>query len=164
MSGNFEIVTASAEETEALGARLARLLPAGVVVALYGDLATGKTCMVRGMAAWFAGGEPVHSPTFTLVNQYRHGGGPVLYHLDLYRLSGPDELADLGYEELFEPDGVCVVEWAERAGMLLPKAHLAVRLSHAGGDRRRLVFEDLGVMPEGWRGVLGDGPREGEGD
>ena len=56
-------------------------------------LAIASPAHASSMAAWFAGGEPVHSPTFTLVNQYRHGGGPVLYHLDLYRLSGPDELA-----------------------------------------------------------------------
>ena len=102
----LELITRDPNVTERLGCALAGLLPAGAVVALFGDLATGKTCLVRGMAAHFAGGAPVHSPTFTLVNQY--GADPALYHLDLYRLGGPEELADLGYEELFEPDGVCV--------------------------------------------------------
>ena len=148
----LERITHTPEETERLGRALAEMLPDGTVVALFGDLATGKTCLVRGMAAYFAGDAPVHSPTFTLVNQY--GVDPALYHLDLYRLGGPEELADLGYEELFEPEGVCVVEWAERAGVLLPVRRLDVRLYHAGGDARRLVFEDAGVMPAGWEQAL----------
>lgn len=104
--------TNSPEETERLGYALAGVLPLGAVVALRGELASGKTCLVRGMAARCARGTPIHSPTFTLVNQYP--GSPTLYHLDLYRLS-TEEVADLGYEELFEPDGIAVVEWAERA-------------------------------------------------
>ena len=148
----LELITHTPDTTERLGRTLAGLLPEGVVVALFGDLATGKTCLVRGMAAHHADGAPVHSPTFTLVNQY--GADPALYHLDLYRLGGPEELADLGYEELFEPDGVCVVEWAERAGVLLPPKRLDVHLFHAGGDARRLVFDDRGVMPAGWEQAL----------
>ena len=148
----LELITYTPDVTERLGCALAGLLPDGTVVALFGDLATGKTCLVRGMAVHYAGGAPVHSPTFTLVNQY--GEDPALYHLDLYRLGGPEELADLGYEELFEPDGVCVVEWAERAGVLLPSQRLEVHLFHEGGDARRLVFDDRGVMPEGWELAL----------
>lgn len=148
----FERTTHSPSETEALGRTLAALLPRGAVVALFGDLATGKTCLVRGMTAHFAGEAPIHSPTFTLVNQY--GRDFPLYHLDLYRLGGPEELADLGYEELFEPDGVCVIEWAERAGQLLPKQRLDIFLSHAGGDARLLRARDAGLLPEGWESVL----------
>ncbi len=148
----LELVTHTPDTTEQLGRTLAALLPEGTVVALFGDLATGKTCLVRGMAAHYTGGAPVHSPTFTLVNQY--GVSPALFHLDLYRLGGPEELADLGYEELFEPDGVCVVEWAERAGMLLPPKRLDVHLFHAGGDARRMLFDDRGMMPEGWERAL----------
>ena len=144
--------TSSPGETEALGRALAGLLPRGCVLALRGDLATGKTCLVRGMAARFADTAPVHSPTFTLVNQY--GADPVLYHLDLYRLAGPEELADLGYEELFDSDGVCVVEWAERADGLLPEARVDIDLVHAGGDRRRLTITNRGVLPPGWADAL----------
>lgn len=151
MPDRYECLTHSPEETERLGTRLARLLPQGAVVALRGDLAAGKTCLVRGMAACFAEGTAIHSPTFTLVNEY--GDMRKLYHLDLYRLS-TDEVADLGYEELFESDGVTAIEWAERAEPLLPRRRLDVYLSHAGGDRRRLVFENLGVMPDGWERVL----------
>jgi tRNA threonylcarbamoyladenosine biosynthesis protein TsaE len=145
----FETTTHSPEETEQLGEALAGLLPPGTVVALYGDLAAGKTCLVRGMARRDAAGEPVHSPTFTLVNEYGTEGR--FHHLDLYRLSCADELADIGYEDLFDGDGICAVEWAERAEGLLPMRHVAVHLEHAGGDQRRIVIEDNGLLPENWR-------------
>lgn len=147
MEMTFE--THSPEQTESIGYLLGKLVPGGTLVALEGDLAAGKTCLVRGMARYFAQGAPVHSPTFTLVNQY--GSETPLYHLDLYRLSGPDELADLGYEELFDSDGVCVVEWAERAEGLLPDAHLQIKLAHGGGDRRLFQLFNHGVpLPEDW--------------
>lgn len=139
----FSFETSSPEQTEEAGFILAGLLSKGTLVALHGDLAAGKTCFVRGMARCFAQHAPVHSPTFTLVNQY--GSDMPLYHLDLYRLGGPDELADLGYEEVFDSEGVCVVEWAERAGDLLPAQRIDIYLSHAGGDQRRLEFNSLGV-------------------
>jgi tRNA threonylcarbamoyladenosine biosynthesis protein TsaE len=132
-----------------VGEALAELLPAEAVVALRGDLASGKTCLVRGMAARFVPRQDVTSPTFTLVNVY--GREPSLYHLDLYRLSHPAELAELGYEELFEPDGLTVVEWAERAEGLLPATRLDIALEHAGGDTRRLTFTDRGLLgAKGW--------------
>lgn len=142
------LTTSSPDETEQLGAWLADTLPDGSVVALRGDLATGKTCCVRGMARSFGSTEIVHSPTFTLVNEY--GDERRLYHLDLYRLAGPEEVADLGYEELFEPDGICVVEWAERAGGLLPGRRLDIGLAHGGGDRRVITLENHGLLPDGW--------------
>lgn len=146
------LITASPTDTERLGFELARLLPRGTVVALQGDLAAGKTCLVRGMAGHFGHIEPVASPTFTIVNQY--GTLAPLYHLDLYRLEGLDEVLDLGYEELFEPDGVTVIEWAERALPLLPERRVDVLLEHAGGDKRRITVRNLGVLPEGWQASL----------
>jgi tRNA threonylcarbamoyladenosine biosynthesis protein TsaE len=144
--------TTSPEQTEALGAALLRLLPPGSLVALRGDLASGKTCLVRGMASALTTHEAVHSPTFTLVNQY--GTRHPLYHLDLYRLNGPDELADLGYEELFDSTGVCVIEWAERAEAILPPQRLDITLSHVDEHTRELVFENHGMLGEGWEGHL----------
>jgi len=135
--------TNSPEQTEAVGQILAEHLPTGTLVALFGDLATGKTCLVRGMARYAGVGAPVHSPTFTLVNQY--GDERPLYHLDLYRLGGPEMLADLGYEEIFDDEGLCVVEWAERAEGLLPPAYVEIRLTHGGGDLRNLVLESHGI-------------------
>lgn len=152
MTGTLDWTTRSPEETEALGAALAGLLPLGALVALRGELASGKTCFIRGMARRFTRGEAVHSPTFTLVNEY--GAGPKLYHLDLYRLTA-EEVADLGYEELFEPeDAVTVVEWAERAELLLPPRRLDVHFAHAGGDTRALRFHDRGLLPPGWQDAL----------
>ena len=145
------IVTQAPDQTEALGKALARLLPAKALVTLRGDLATGKTCLVRGMASHFVGNTPVTSPTFTLVNEY--GDSPRLYHLDLYRLDIQGVL-DLGYEELFDPDGVTVVEWAERAEGLFPPKRLDVLLAHAGRDMRELTFIDHGLLPQGWEAAL----------
>lgn len=148
----LQLETAAPAETERLGRELAALLPDGTVISLRGDLAAGKTCLVRGMAQAMAGEAAVHSPTFTLVNEYR--GTRRLYHLDLYRLGGPDEVADLGYEELFEPDGICAVEWAERAGKLLPPRRVDVLMEHAGGDRRRITLENYGLLAPGWTARL----------
>lgn len=142
----------SPQRTERFGAILASILPPGAVVALFGDLATGKTCLVRGMARALAGDEPIHSPTFTLVNQY--GAPPVLYHLDLYRLSGEAELAELGYEELFDSDLCCVIEWAERAEGVLPAQRVDIHLSHAGGDKRQLELRNNGLLSDGWQDQL----------
>jgi len=144
--------THSPEQTEALGFALADLLPFGAVVALRGELASGKTCLVRGMAARIAPEAHVSSPTFTLVNQY--GEDPKLYHVDLYRLTGPGEVVDLGYEELFDPDGICVIEWAERAEALLPERRLDVVLEHAGEDRRRITLDDRGLLGPEWPEAL----------
>lgn len=140
--------TTSPEGTEALGAALARMLPMGSLVALRGDLASGKTCLVRGMAAVIEPGEGIASPTFTLVNQY--GNEKPLYHLDLYRLECADELADLGYEELFDSNGICVVEWAERAEGMLPPRRVDIALTHVDEWTRELRIEDRGVLGEGW--------------
>jgi tRNA threonylcarbamoyladenosine biosynthesis protein TsaE len=144
--------TRSTAETEALAQRLAQLLPRGAVVALRGELASGKTCFVRGMASHLAPGALVHSPTFTLVNEY--GCEVKLFHLDLYRLSGLEEIADLGYEELFEPNGVCVIEWAERAERLLPARRVDVFLEHAGPGTRRIAFYNHNILPENWEEYL----------
>ncbi len=149
---SIEVITNSPEETEALGERMGRLLPMGAAVALYGDLAVGKTCLTRGMAAHFGGTAAVHSPTFTLVNEY--GKDQVLYHLDLYRLGAEEELLSLGYEDIIESEGVCAIEWADRAPGLLPKRRLDVFMEHAGGDARRLRFVDRGVMPDRWKDAL----------
>lgn len=150
---DFKVVTRAESETEALGFVLAQLMrPVGGVVALRGDLAAGKTCFVRGMARAFDDGGHVHSPTFTLVNEYGHHYK--LFHLDLYRLAGPRELIDLGYEEIFDGPQVTAVEWAERAGDLLPRKRIEVALAHAGGDARSIAVSDHGVLPSGWQDAL----------
>jgi tRNA threonylcarbamoyladenosine biosynthesis protein TsaE len=141
------IETASPEETEGLGRAVAAMMPHGVV-ALRGDLAAGKTCFVRGMAQCFGASPMVHSPTFTLINEY--GQHKKLFHFDLYRLSGPYEVEDLGATELFASGALCAVEWADRAEVLLPALRLDVQFEHAGDDRRRVTFINCGALPPGW--------------
>lgn len=145
-------LSGSPEDTERFGEALARLASPGTVFALRGELASGKTCLVRGMARHLAAGQATHSPTFTLVNEY--GAGPDLYHLDLYRLSGPEELADLGYEELFGGSAMCAVEWADRAEILLPPQRVDVTLGHVAGDQRRIECVNRGVLRTGWAEAL----------
>ncbi|GIV57997.1 MAG: tRNA (adenosine(37)-N6)-threonylcarbamoyltransferase complex ATPase subunit type 1 TsaE [Bacteroidetes bacterium] len=131
--------TASPEETRALGTRLGAVLGPGDVVALYGDLGAGKTHLVKGIAAAHGvPGEAVSSPTFTLVNVYPGRTCP-LYHLDAYRIRHLDELFEMGIDEYLYGDGLCLVEWPERLGPLLPEATLRLHLTHLGGDRRRIA-------------------------
>lgn len=156
----FEAISPSPAATERLGRALARMLPRGSTVALYGDLATGKTCLVRGMTAHFSGKPEAHSPTFTLINEYH--GDPTLYHIDLYRLASAEEAAALGCEEIFDSQQVCAVEWAERAESLLPDACIRVALYHAGGDQRGIHITDCGLLPGGWETVLHDALNEND--
>lgn len=130
------IVTTSEEETAAVGERLAERLGPGDVILLFGDLGSGKTAFVRGLARGLGAAETdVSSPTFTLVQEY--AGRVTLYHVDLYRLE-PKEVEELGLEELISGDGVVAIEWADRWHGR-PDDVVEVRLEHAGEDRRRIV-------------------------
>ncbi len=149
LTDELKIQTTSPQETEQAGEILAALLPRGAVVTLQGDLATGKTCLVRGMARYFCAEEHVHSPTFTLCNEY--GDNPTLYHLDLYRLSGPEEVLDLGYAEWMDSEDICVIEWAERAEGLLPEKRMDIFLAHGGEDIRILHWVNRGLLTAGWQ-------------
>ena len=152
MNESITITNQSADDTERLVERLSAMLPRGAVVTLRGDLAAGKTCLVRGMARRFQANETVASPTFTIVNQY--GDDLKLYHIDLYRMADLAEVADLGYDELFDPDGITAIEWAERAEGLLPDKRIDIVLEHAGEDCRRITITDTGVLPNGWQTQL----------
>jgi tRNA threonylcarbamoyladenosine biosynthesis protein TsaE len=135
------LVTESEAETIALGRQLARDLSPGDVVLLEGVLGAGKTAFARGLAAGLGvPEEEVRSPTFTLVNPYR-GRIPV-YHVDLYRIAKPEELDELGLEDVFGGNGVAVVEWAERLGAWRPERAVVVRLEDRGGSRRAIDIED----------------------
>ena len=129
------VTTASAEETEAVAARLARRLERGDVVTISGELGSGKTTFVRGACRALGIAAPVTSPTFTIGHRYR--GTIDVSHLDLFRFSGvsPAEWGDL--EPYFE-DAVVFVEWPEAGIDALPPARVTVRLEHAGGDDRRI--------------------------
>ena len=109
----MEFISHSPAETESLGEKFGRAARRGWVIALSGDLGAGKTQFVRGVARGLGGAGRVHSPTFTLVNEY--GGGRLqLFHLDLYRLETAKQILSAGIEEYLSPDGVSVIEWAER--------------------------------------------------
>lgn len=130
------------DATFAAGERLGRAVRPGTCVALIGDLGAGKTLFAKGVGAGL-GISRVQSPTFILV-QTHPGGRVPLWHADLYRLSDPDELEQLGLDEVLEADGVVLVEWADRFPDVLPVDHLEVRLTPEGEGRR---IEVLGHGP-----------------
>jgi tRNA threonylcarbamoyladenosine biosynthesis protein TsaE len=136
----MQVISHCVEETEALAARLAPLLGAGAVLALWGGLGAGKTAFVRGLARGLGVQGRVSSPTFTLMHEHR--GRLPLYHFDLYRLEHGG-LEDLGADDWFYGGGVCAVEWPGYAGALLPEARLDITLEHEG-DLRRITLEAQG--------------------
>jgi tRNA threonylcarbamoyladenosine biosynthesis protein TsaE len=127
-------VTSSAAETIELGRAIASGLRAGDVVAFYGDLGAGKTTMIKGIAAGLDVADVVKSPSFVIVTEYV-GRLPV-YHLDLYRLSEKSDFESIGLDSYLEGDGVCLIEWAERAEKVLPDRAIRVRMSVEGSGRR----------------------------
>ena len=131
-------ITNTPEETEALGARLARALEPGAVVAFTGDLGAGKTAFVRGLARGLGIRDRVTSPTFTIVNEYEGGRLP-LFHFDLYRLGSADELFDIGWEDYLARGGVCAVEWSERMEELLEPGTIRVDLRRGEDEDRRVI-------------------------
>ena len=108
----MQITTHSADETQALGQKLASRLAPGDVIAYFGDLGAGKTAFTRGLAQGLGITDPVTSPTYTIANEYLSGRIP-LFHFDMYRLSSSDELFDIGWEDYLSRGGVCAVEWSE---------------------------------------------------
>jgi tRNA threonylcarbamoyladenosine biosynthesis protein TsaE len=135
--------TASEEETVALGERLARALPPHGVVLLTGNLGAGKTMLAKGIVSGLgaAPAEEVSSPTFTLIHEYGNGR---VYHVDLYRLEEPRELATLGLDELFDRDAMVLIEWGERFGRFLPAQRTEIRIRAVDRDEREIeVTESL---------------------
>jgi tRNA threonylcarbamoyladenosine biosynthesis protein TsaE len=138
-----ERTTASAAETEALGAELARRLKAGDVVTVSGELGTGKTTFVRGAARALGVAEPVSSPTFTI--GHRYDASPPVAHLDLYRISGLDS-EEWGDLEPYFDGTVAFVEWPEHGGDWLPRARILVTLKHVDESHRSVrIDSDLGL-------------------
>jgi tRNA threonylcarbamoyladenosine biosynthesis protein TsaE len=128
----------SVQETIQFGTRLGQHLTGGEVLALTGDLGTGKTVLTRGIALGL--GIPmdrISSPTFTLVQEYT--GSIPLIHVDLYRLERPNDIFTLGLEEYFTPSTIVVIEWAERFPQILPSDHIAIRLEHGETEDIRLL-------------------------
>ena len=135
-----DIITESEQETVALGAAMAQQLVPGNVIGLFGELGTGKTKFVSGVCEGLAVADNVTSPSFTLLNQY-NGKMPV-YHFDFYRMVDNAELRELGVEEFFYGDGVCLIEWADRIAEWLPEKRIDVFLEcffESGQEQKRKI-------------------------
>jgi tRNA threonylcarbamoyladenosine biosynthesis protein TsaE len=136
--------TSSSDETKRIAASIGKSLKPGDNVILQGNLGSGKTTFVQGLAHGMGVSMPVTSPTFTLVHEYP-AQGPKLIHVDPYRLENPEQIVELGFDEWLEQDGVLVVEWAERLGHLTPDEYLLVKLEILGDDERRITLEPHGT-------------------
>ena len=134
-----KIETNSPGETERIASDLAKSLPKGSVVALYGDLGAGKTVFARGFARGLGITEPLSSPTFTIVQEYPVPGGGNLYHLDLYGIDNSDAALAFGVDEfLNDPDARVLLEWPERIEDLLPEGTIRISIRHAGEEKREI--------------------------
>ena len=127
---------ASEKETEQIGEQIGRTAKPGTVIALIGDLGTGKTTLTKSIARGLGVTETVTSPTFTIIREYRSGRLP-LYHFDVYRIADPEEMYELGYEEYFYGDGVCVVEWADIIEELLPEDAMIIYIERGAAEEER---------------------------
>ena len=137
----LKLISDSREQTLETGRIIGSVLERGDIVALIGELGSGKTCLTQGLAQGLGVAEnvPVVSPTFTLINEYP--GRLPLVHLDVYRLSGPRDLEDMGYEEYFYGGGVIVIEWAEKIRDVLPDRTLFVCMRYVDENTREMVLE-----------------------
>ena len=143
----MDYISHSEAETEALGRRLASALSPGAVVAYRGDLGMGKTAFTRGLAQGLGYQGRVTSPTFTIVNEYEGTGMP-LFHFDMYRLEGAEDLFDIGWEDYLDRGGVCAVEWSERVEEALPEDAVTVSFSRCPEDEnwRAIAMEGVGPV------------------
>jgi len=142
-TNRFVYISQSPEETKNLGKKLGKLLQEGDLLALNGDLGAGKTCLIQGIAVGLNSRDHVSSPSFSIIKEY--SGDKPIYHFDLYRLTQPEELETLGYEEYFYGNGVTLIEWAEKIKHYLPESRLLIRIKM--GEHylsRKIVFEPSG--------------------
>lgn len=130
--------SSSPEETGEIGRSLAKNLSPGSIVSFFGDLGAGKTTLIKSLTAELAGIDPheVSSPTFTYLHIYE--GKCPIYHFDLYRLENANAFLERGFDEYFDADGICLIEWAERIEPILPKHTLRIEIKHSGENNRTL--------------------------
>lgn len=150
-ANELDFISHGPPQTERVGQRLGELLRQGDLLLLVGTFGVGKTHLVKGVARGLGCAELVTSPSFVLVNEYRAGAAHramPIYHVDLYRIAEEGELATIGLEELWAGDGVCLIEWPERAQAILPGDHLAVFIEHLSETKRRIR-----LVPHGRRSV-----------
>ena len=138
--------TFSETETRAFGESLGKTAKPGTVYTLTGDLGVGKTVLTQGFAKGLGVTEYVNSPTFTIVQEYEDGRLP-FYHFDVYRIGDIEEMEEIGYEDYFYGEGVCLIEWAELIEELLPEKRMALRIEknlEKGFEYRRITVEEIG--------------------
>ena len=135
------LFTNTPEETQRFGQELAGELQPGTVIALIGDLGSGKTCLTQGICMGLGVQDYVTSPSFTLINEY-DGRLPV-YHFDFYRINTPEEAFDLGCDEYFYGEGVCIIEWAEKVESFLPENRIEIRIKRIGETKREFKTNRL---------------------
>lgn len=142
---SLELMSDSPTRTRWLGARLGELLTGGEVICLEGDLGTGKTTLTQGIGHGLGISQPIISPTFTLIREYTSPAGrPSLYHIDFYRLDRAQEFTALGLDDYLYGEGVCVIEWAEKAAMLLPIERLWITMNYVSQGARHLLLVAAG--------------------
>lgn len=132
-----KIVIKNEEETKKFGEKLCEKLTAGSIVALTGDLGTGKTTLTKAIAAGLGVTDVITSPTFNIVKQYDSGRLP-LYHFDVYRIGDVDEMYEIGYEEYFFGDGVCVIEWADLIEEIIPDDAVRIEIGYGEKEGERI--------------------------
>lgn len=142
-NSEIRIITCSADETFALGLNIGGKLKEGDILALSGELGSGKTCFTGGIARGLGVSKDyeITSPTFTLINEYP--ARVKLYHFDIYRLGGPSDLDDLGCEEYFSGSGVVVIEWAEKISKIIPATAIFINFEYLDENKREIVIKGL---------------------
>lgn len=146
LAGRGHLALTEAELTE-WGERFGRAVQPPLVVTLRGELGAGKTTLARAICRGYGVSDEVTSPTYTLVHEYQ-GARSAVYHVDLYRLRGPDELLNIGWDEVLASDALVLVEWPERAGALLPLDHVPIDLEYLPADPTRRVLYAGGHVGE----------------
>ena len=145
MIGKMVTETRSPEETYELGRKIGLQARPGQVYTLTGDLGVGKTVFTQGVAAGLGITEPVSSPTFTIVQVYEEGRLP-FYHFDVYRIGDIEEMEEIGYDDYFFGEGICLIEWAELIEEILPENRISITIEKdlsRGFDYRRITIEGL---------------------
>ena len=141
----FEIKTNAVEETENIGRRLAEFISENSTprfIAMYGDLGVGKTAFVRGFCSVFSPSSLVRSPTFALVNDYKRDNKGHVYHFDMYRISGEDDLYSIGFYDYLDSGEICIAEWCELIPFALPDEYIKVTIEKTdNGDGRKISIE-----------------------
>lgn len=138
------IETYNREETFMMAKEMGRQAKAGTIITLSGDLGVGKTVFAQGFAEGLGIDDVISSPTFTIVQIYEEGRLP-LYHFDVYRIEEPEEMYEIGYEDYFFGEGVCLIEWAELIEELIPREHISVTIAKdpaKGFDYRCITIEE----------------------